>query len=86
MSIKTQIVSILMGTLVPYMCLNYAAYRWVVFRSYRSLEQTEADKDIARCMGALRSEIHHLSLLTNDWAAWDDTYRFVQDRNENYIK
>ena len=36
-------------------------------------------------MEALRDEIHHLDVFTNDWASWDDTYQFIQDRNKAYI-
>lgn len=72
--------------LALYLCLNYAVYRLVLFPSYFSLERKGAQKDVSRCEGALQREIEHLNLLTNDWAAWDDTYRFIQDRNEDYIE
>ena len=37
-------------------------------------------------MRALNREIYHLDSFTNDWAAWDDTYRFMQDRDPIYIE
>ncbi len=71
--------------LALYLCLNYAVSRFLLFRNYLSLERKEGRKDVSRCLEALQRETEHLWLLTNDWAAWDDTYRFVQDPGEDYI-
>jgi sensor domain CHASE-containing protein len=65
--------------------LDYAIQRMVVFPSFVVLEQNEAKKDLDRCFEALRREFYHLDTFNHDWAAWDDTYRFVQDRNTEYV-
>ena len=31
-------------------------------------------------------EVGFVEQVAADWAAWDDTYRFVLDRNESYIE
>ncbi|MEM2030942.1 MAG: CHASE4 domain-containing protein, partial [Archaeoglobaceae archaeon] len=31
------------------------------------------------------SELKSLEILCIDWAFWDDTYEFIEDRNERYI-
>ncbi|MBF0613430.1 MAG: HAMP domain-containing protein, partial [Magnetococcales bacterium] len=36
--------------------------------------------------GAIQNELEHLKLFTADWSMWDDTYRFVQDHNQEYIE
>ena len=86
MSIKSKIVLILSAFIVCYAGLNYAIQHMVIEPSFVNLEKDEATKDIRRCVQAIQREIEHLTALAHDWAAWDDTYAFVDDRNEEYIK
>jgi signal transduction histidine kinase/DNA-binding response OmpR family regulator/HPt (histidine-containing phosphotransfer) domain-containing protein len=68
-----------------YAGFNYAIQRLIIFPSYLSLERSEAKKDAERCIEALHRELYYLKKLNDDWSAWDDTYRFVEDRNREYI-
>lgn len=83
---KLKILSILVGAILLFLALCYAVNRLLVFQSYASLEKKEVAENVARCFGALQREIDYLDTVTYDWAAWDDTYRYVQDRNEDYIE
>jgi sensor domain CHASE-containing protein len=69
-----------------YVAADYAIQRFVVFPRFVALERDEALKDIERCREALQREIGHLSLLTHDWSAWDETYNYVLTANEDYEK
>lgn len=84
MSLKSKIILILFIVLVLYTCVEYLIQSFVIYPSFTKLEQDEAEKNMKRSLEALHREIHHLDLLCNDWATWDDTYRYVQDRNEAY--
>ncbi|RMF86757.1 MAG: hypothetical protein D6736_14375 [Nitrospinota bacterium] len=86
MSLRVRILAILCLVVVLYAVLDYSIQRFVIFPSFTALEREEAQKDLERSVEALQREIYHLSLLCNDWAAWDDTYAFVQDRNPAYIE
>ncbi len=57
----------------------------IVYPQFQNLEQEEAIRNLNRGSEALRREVYHLDLFCNDWAAWDDTWQFVLDRNEAYI-
>lgn len=57
--------------------LVYIVQCFIIFPSYTVLEQREAKKDIERCVEALQDDLGHLSMLAEDWAAWDNTYRFI---------
>lgn len=69
-----------------FLVLDYGVQRYIVFPSFQSLERSEATKDIERCRTAVAREIEHLNSFTADWASWDDTYQFVEDRNDTFIK
>ena len=86
MSLKSRITFILLVVVSLYGAFDYTIHRWVIFPSFIALEEEEAKSDMERCVQALQRELHHLDNLTGDWAAWDDTYRFVQDQYSDYIK
>ncbi|AZZ91512.1 diguanylate cyclase [Hahella sp. KA22] len=52
----------------------------------RDLESQRARLDIDRVTGALFHELTNLHQYTLDWAAWDDTYRFVESPYPEYIE
>ena len=56
-----------------------------VLPSLRSLEVDEGGKDLKRAALAVNRELEHLSLFCYDWAESDDSYRFVKDRNQEFI-
>jgi sensor domain CHASE-containing protein len=85
MSLKKKILGILLALMTVAAIMDYAVHRWVIYPNYAALEQAQAEKDLARCVAALQDEIEHLDAFANDWAAWDDTCRFVADRTQAYI-
>jgi PAS domain S-box-containing protein len=82
--IKNLIILLTVGVL--FTGLNYAIQRLVVFPSFVEIERNEAKKDMEQCVAAFSKEIHQLDALTHDWAARDETYQFVEDRNKEHIK
>jgi PAS domain S-box-containing protein len=64
----------------------YALSRVVLMRSFARLEADFARENIERASSALTNEINTLDRTTNEYGAWDQTYRFVQDHNAGYAK
>jgi signal transduction histidine kinase len=85
MSLNTKILGILLALMTTAALMDYAVHRWVIYPNYAALERAQAEKDLARCVAALEDEIEHLSAFASDWAAWDDTYRFIAERDPAYI-
>lgn len=54
--------------------------------SYKELETPDIQADTKRLLDTLDRELDNLSAITNDRAARDDTYRFVQDKNQEYVE
>lgn len=61
-------------------------HQFVVLPRFLVLEENLARNDMDRVVKALRREIEHLRLMTIDYACWDDSYQFVQDRNPEYVE
>jgi len=85
-SLRSKTLLIILAVVLLSGGLNYAIQRLVGSPSFVALEQEEAKKDMERCAEAIRREIHHLDALVHDWAAWDDTYAFVKDRNKAFVE
>jgi|GEM_PF-1376801 len=84
MKLRTQLFFILLSSIVLYAVANFAVQQLVILPSYLELEQGDAQKDANRCIQAILREQEHLEALTHDWAAWDDTYEFIQTYNPAY--
>ncbi|WP_292379604.1 CHASE4 domain-containing protein [Methanosarcina sp. UBA289] len=54
--------------------------------SFLELEQTDTLKNVERVQNAISTQQGYLNYINQDWACWDDTYRFIEDRNQNYTK
>jgi len=86
MNLRIKVLLTLLFLMTLFGSAEYGVFRWVIFPSFLALEREEAREDLERCVRALNREIYHLDSFTNDWAAWDDTYRFMQDRDPIYIE
>lgn len=64
----------------------YVVSRIIVSKSFTELENRYALKNVERVLDALEYDTDSLNLKAADWAEWDDTYAFVEDLNERYIK
>jgi len=57
-------------------------------RSLQRSEDQNARQTVERAINAFDVQLQRVDILNRDWAAWDDTYNFVQSpsENEDYIK
>ncbi len=53
---------------------------------FESLEREMILEDIARIQRFTIDKSETTAMLTRDWAWWDNTYAFVEDRNQDYIE
>ncbi len=59
--------------------------RTYYLNNFAAIERTVIQKDIDRTVNTLNALPVNLDITVLDWAAWDDTYRFVKDLNQDYI-
>jgi len=86
MSLRVKVISLILFVFLVYGVLDYGVQRMLILPSFVSLEQEESVKNMDRAEHAIKREIQHLDLSATDWSVWDDTYRFVQDRNAAYLE
>lgn len=57
----------------------------IILVSFLELENKEALKSIERTKTVFDKQVFNLDSRLTDWAVWDDTYYFIQDKNQEYI-
>jgi PAS domain S-box-containing protein len=58
----------------------------IFLNSYRSLEDREIEQSVKRAASGLANELTQLYSVADDYAGWDDSYRFIVDGNAAFIK
>ncbi len=58
----------------------------ILLRDFQKLEEQSVRKDMARAKDALKDNLSNLDTIAQDQAKWDDTYAFINQAGEDYIK
>jgi sensor domain CHASE-containing protein/two-component sensor histidine kinase len=53
--------------------------------NFVGLEQDETLTNVERIHSAISTQQQYLDYTTLDWACWDDTYKFIEDKNKQYV-
>jgi diguanylate cyclase (GGDEF)-like protein/PAS domain S-box-containing protein len=64
----------------------YATSQGIVLGGFARQEESDARRDVERVKSALVDNLATLEGTTRDWAYWDDTYAYIEDENEAYVK
>lgn len=86
LSIREKILFIAFSLIIPLPIVFAFVSNEILSESYEEIEQQEVLEDISRAYDSLENTLSQLNVKLSDWAAWDDTYKFVQDKNEAYIE
>ncbi|MEW6275286.1 MAG: PAS domain S-box protein [Bacillota bacterium] len=86
MALRTKV---LLSTLVVFLFLlgaMYLATEATLLRSFAELENKSARSGTEGALNALNEELGFLETAAADWAEWDDTYTFIENPEDEYIK
>ena len=86
MSIRKKTILITAATIAGVLVLLYVTSSAIVGRSFAQLEQESARLALFHVISAVRADIDALDATVTDWAAWDDTYAFVQNPSRRYAE
>lgn len=86
MNLSRKILTIIAFLLAFQFLAFYLASRFFFFHNFARLEEQYARRNIERAISFIENQKQNLAALAEDWAAWDDTYNFIQKPTEEYIK
>ena len=86
MTLRNKTLFITAVTLVALTLILWGISRMVMHAGFSRVEDQDAHRNTVRAVNALQREVLALDTKVHDWAAWDDTYRFIWDRNREYVE
>ncbi len=73
-------------TLICLIIFLYAASSVVVLSGFSHVEDQDTRKNVQRVQEALSDELYVLNGVVGDWAAWNETYTFVNGEYPNFVE
>lgn len=72
-------------TLLASGLLLHTIFSRILINGFLKLEREYLARNVTRVKNDFANEVEHLVQKSKDWAAWDDTYTFMQNHNRAYI-
>ena len=84
--LRYQTRSIFCVSLFTLISVSYATTSTILSSSLEKIEKQDSRQLVAGVTGVFTQNIEDFSNRHLDWSAWDDTYNFITDGNQQYIK
>src|SRR5262245_43736203 len=85
MSLRVRTLFIIGVVLLALLLILYFTTQTILVRSFGQLEEQNAREHLQRALNTIQDQITSLSSTVFDYAYWDDTYTFMEDRNQEYV-
>src|SRR4030042_1839881 len=85
MSLRKKTFLIIGVTTISLVAILYIISKNILLDSFAKLEAQDTHKNVERALAALTDDLTKLQEVTRDWAAWDDTYAFINGDNDAYV-
>jgi len=85
LKLHTKVLIALYAVFAVYGVIDYTIQRQVILPSFESLEEESARTDMERVTRTLDRELSQLMTFSADWGNWIDTYKFMEDKNQDFI-
>ncbi|BCV21597.1 CHASE4 domain-containing protein [Moorella sp. Hama-1] len=86
MSLKTKVLLVFCAVFALLALIFFAVSYVITGNIAGKLENESIQGNVEVALQALERELTALDKSAADWAIWDDTYSFVEDRNREYLK
>ncbi|MGB8216969.1 MAG: CHASE4 domain-containing protein [Candidatus Methanoperedens sp.] len=86
MTLRNKTIMITGLTLLSLIVVLYTLSQFILIGSFTQLEEQDAQKNLQRAVEAISDDLSSLNGVASDWAAWDETYSFIDDGNLSYVK
>ena len=85
MSLRINILAVISVIFLLAIAVTFVTTRVFLIDNFLQLEQEIQMRNVGRVTSALEHRIGWLENTTIDWASWDDSYEFIDDKNQDYI-
>jgi adenylate cyclase len=85
LNLRVKTLAVVLAVFVVVVVTLYALVFNLLLTSYQNLEREDVIENLRRAENVLQSEIDTLASTASDYARWDESYAFAEDRNQEYI-
>ena len=85
MSITKKTLLVIASMLAVIIIFLFLYFRFFVLNDYLKLEEQYLTKNVEQSIKVIDNKINSMLSTSWDWCAWDDTYNFISDGNQDYI-
>lgn len=86
MRLRKKTLLIIGVTLTLLFVLLYAISSAILTKGFARVEEQDTQKNVQRVVEAISDDVSALNGVAGDWAAWDETYSFIEDGDLDYVK
>lgn len=85
MKIYNKTFIIIISIIFTFLSFLFLTSHFIILSGFQDLEDREVKKGVEQALRALSTSLGELDATNEDWASWDDTYNFIEDKNRDYI-
>ncbi|VXD24628.1 putative two-component hybrid sensor and regulator [Planktothrix serta PCC 8927] len=85
MKLRKKTLLIIGAALIGLIVAMYITASMLLVHDFRHLESQYVRQDVVRALNAINDDLDSLDLIAQDQAKWDDTYRFIDAQNRQYV-
>jgi sensor domain CHASE-containing protein len=85
MSFRRKLIIIHIAIFFSLLLVQFLLSRYFTLSGFSELEINRTNLALDRVLNTLSRELDTIAKKNYDWSAWDDTYQFMSDRNQEYI-
>ncbi|HPZ07837.1 MAG TPA: CHASE4 domain-containing protein [Candidatus Eremiobacteraeota bacterium] len=86
MNLRKKILFIIVITFIILSGILYITSKYLLLESFSNLERNYTRENLIRAMNTMERVYSSLDTALFEWVPWDETCKFIQDRNEEYIR
>ncbi|MFH1381669.1 MAG: CHASE4 domain-containing protein [Chloroflexota bacterium] len=86
MSIRKKTLMIYSLTLLTLLVVLFFVSQTILLRQFAALEDQYTRRAVEQAASALSHDLLVLKGNATDWSSWDDTYKFIEDANQQYVQ
>lgn len=86
MKLKYKTIIIALCSAAVLLGITYGIFYWVFYGYVDTAQRNQTGKDFEMVETIIEKEKENLNSILKDWSYWDDTYNFINNRNQDYVK
>lgn len=86
LSVRSKILVAVLASILAFSLIIYLISTQVLLESYLAIERQETVQNVRRATDAINEFSNQQLIKLSDWAAWDEAYAYVENRDEAWVE